>query len=55
MTQKKLQKNERPPVLINIMKTLNEINKRLDNIQQEVKTIKKITAFEKDFVIVNDE
>ena len=44
---------ERPPILKELMKTLLEINKRMDSIQSDLTCIKTVVNNEKDYVVIN--
>lgn len=45
---------ERPPIFKELMKTLLEINKRMDTIQTDLTYIKTIVKNENDFVLINE-
>jgi len=45
---------ERPPILKELMKTLLEINKRMDTIQTDLSYIKTIVKNDNDFVLINE-
>lgn len=47
---------EPPPIYKKVMEALLEINKRMDTIQTDLTTLKKIVAYEKEYEIIsNDE
>ena len=46
---------EPPPIFKDLMKTLLEMNKRMDTIQTDLKLLQKIVAYEKEYeIIFND-
>lgn len=53
---RKIYKYEPPPIFKDLMKTLLEMNSRMDTIQTDLKLLQKIVAYEKEYeIIFNDD
>jgi len=46
---------EPPPIYKKVMETLLEMNKRMDIIQTDLRTLKKIVAYEKEYEIISND
>jgi len=49
---RKIYKYEPPPIFKDLMKTLLEMNSRMDTIQTDLKLLQKIVAYEKEYEII---